>query len=91
MRPYGPVTAIHPDAEQERDDAMSATHNRRDPRRHRLAGNDNETIVENTVDTEGHRLAGNDNETAVDGPAEPAPDDDEAVDDGRTELARRSN
>lgn len=32
---------------------------------HRLATNDNETIVVDDDDTEGHRLASNDNETIV--------------------------
>jgi hypothetical protein len=35
------------------------------PRSTRLAGNDNETIVDE-LDTEAHRLVGNDNETVVD-------------------------
>ncbi|HLO36095.1 MAG TPA: hypothetical protein VK194_08430 [Candidatus Deferrimicrobium sp.] len=33
---------------------------------HRLASNDNETVVDEP-DTEGHRLAANDNETIVEG------------------------
>ena len=44
---------------------MSAAQQTRDHRRFRLAGNDNETIVEGEFDTEAHRLAGNDNETVV--------------------------
>ena len=51
---------------------MSAAQKTRDHRRFRLAGNDNETIVddndkivEGELDTEAHRLAGNDNETIV--------------------------
>ena len=51
---------------------MSAAPQTRDQRRFRLAGNDNETIVddndtivEGELDTEAHRLAGNDNETIV--------------------------
>jgi hypothetical protein len=43
---------------------MSAQQPTRDHRRFRLAGNDNETVVDEQ-DTEGHRLAGNDNETTV--------------------------
>jgi hypothetical protein len=42
-----------------------------DLRRHRLAANDNETIVEDQVDddndVEGHRLAANDSEIVIDG------------------------
>ena len=41
---------------------MSATQKTIERRRFRLAGNDNETIVEE-LDTEAHRLATNDNET----------------------------
>jgi hypothetical protein len=48
-----------------------------DTEAHRLAANDNETIVEDDdtdeADTEAHRLASNDNETVVE-----APDTDEA-------------
>ena len=43
---------------------MSAQPQSRDQRRFRLAGNDNETVVDE-MDTEGHRLATNDNETTV--------------------------
>ena len=32
---------------------------------HRLAANDNETVVDDDQDVEGHRLATNDNETVV--------------------------
>jgi hypothetical protein len=53
----------HP--KQEGTQPMSATAQTRNPRRFRLAGNHNETIVEDELDTEGHRLASNDNETVV--------------------------
>ena len=43
---------------------MSALQPSRDHRRFRLAGNDNETVVDEN-DTEGHRLATNDSETTV--------------------------
>jgi hypothetical protein len=64
---------------------MSAAQQTRDHRRFRLAGNDNETIVEDNkivegeLDTEAHRLAGNDNETIVDGlrRVDPTDGDDE--------------
>jgi hypothetical protein len=32
---------------------------------HKLASNDNETVVEDQSDVEGHKLASNDNETVV--------------------------
>ena len=44
---------------------MSAAKSAQYHRRHRLATNDNETVVEDEQDTEGHRLATNDNETTV--------------------------
>ena len=43
---------------------------------HRLAANDNETVVEDELDAEGHRLASNDNETVID---DAAPERDPAV------------
>ena len=43
---------------------MSELQPSRDHRRFRLAGNDNETVVDEN-DTEGHRLATNDSETTV--------------------------
>ena len=56
---------------------MSTKQQPRDSRRHRLATNDNETVVDD-LDTEGHRLATNDNETTV--PAARRAQDDEAAD-----------
>ena len=44
---------------------MATAQQTRDHRRFRLAGNDNETIVEDTTDRRRFRLAGNDNETIV--------------------------
>lgn len=44
---------------------MSTVKPARDSRRHRLAANDNETVVADDQDTEGHRLAANDNESVV--------------------------
>jgi hypothetical protein len=44
---------------------------------HRLASNDNETVVDDTdeePDVEGHRLAANDNETVVDDETEADPE-----------------
>jgi hypothetical protein len=55
--------AIRQPARTDRELTMSALQSR-DDRRFRLAGNDNETVVDEE-DTEGHRLASNDNETTV--------------------------
>ncbi len=72
---------------------MSTPHQIRDPRRFRLAGNDNETVVtDDEFDTEGHRLAGNDNETVVEGAArriEPDEADDDPTTLGMRRAARR--
>jgi hypothetical protein len=58
---------------------MTVPQQTRDSRRFRLAGNDNEIIVDDTPadaedDVEGHRLATNDNETTVEGLKRVAPD-----------------
>ncbi|MEA2605721.1 MAG: hypothetical protein QOI00_478 [Chloroflexota bacterium] len=74
--------AIRQDTETGRKDIMSAAKPAHDHRRHRLATNDNETVVEDDVkDTEGHRLATNDNETTVPNPRriESPDEDDEAT------------
>lgn len=52
-------------------------------RRHRLATNDNETIVEDRADdqdVEGHRLAANDSEIVVEGVQGDAGDDSDELD-----------
>jgi hypothetical protein len=69
---------------------MSAAQQTRDHRRFRLAGNDNETIVEDELDTEAHRLAGNDNETIVEGlrRVDPEEDNDETGALGARRLRR---
>jgi hypothetical protein len=54
--------AIRQDAGAGKERTMSALEKTIERRRFRLAGNDNETIVEE-LDTEAHRLAANDNET----------------------------
>ncbi len=43
---------------------------------HRLASNDNETVIDDAddePDVEGHRLAANDNETVIDDEPDPEP------------------
>ncbi|HET7702940.1 MAG TPA: hypothetical protein VFK35_06035 [Candidatus Limnocylindrales bacterium] len=44
---------------------MADGHQDSDVEAHRLATNDNETVVEDDGDVEAHRLASNDNETVV--------------------------
>jgi hypothetical protein len=63
-----PLLAFQPGHEEERVDDLEIPAG--DVEGHRLAANDNETVVpdaddEPPVDVEGHRLAGNDNETLV--------------------------
>ncbi len=66
---------------------MTAPQPRTDRRRFRLAGNDNETVIEDqTDDVEAHRLAGNDNEIVIEDAGSPEPD---ATDDeGKVGLRR---
>jgi hypothetical protein len=87
--PYVAGTAIHLDAQTKGKLTMSAAKPSRDDRRHRLATNDNETVVEDELDTEGHRLATNDNETTVPSPRRNATTDDEDEDDATGPLGMR--